>query len=41
MIVAVDESDAVTALDLIHEHGGGGAVVIGRIAQGERGVAYL
>jgi phosphoribosylformylglycinamidine cyclo-ligase len=41
MIVAVDERDASTVLDLIREHGGAGAVAIGRIADGERGVAYL
>jgi phosphoribosylaminoimidazole (AIR) synthetase len=41
MIVAADERDATTALDLIREHGGDGAVIIGRIAEGQRGVAYL
>jgi phosphoribosylformylglycinamidine cyclo-ligase len=41
MIVAADERDVTTALDLIREHGGAGAVVIGRITEGQRGVAYL
>jgi len=41
IIAAVGERDAQGALDLIHEHGGKGAVVIGRIAEGDRGVAYL
>jgi len=40
IIAAVGERDAQGALDLIHEHGGKGAVVIGRIAEGDRGVAY-
>ena len=41
IIAAVGERDAQGALDLIQEHGGKGAVVIGRIAEGDRGVAYL
>jgi phosphoribosylformylglycinamidine cyclo-ligase len=41
MIVAVDERDASTVLDLIREHGGDGAVAIGRIADGERGAVFL
>jgi phosphoribosylformylglycinamidine cyclo-ligase len=40
MIVATDERSAPVVLDLIREHGGEGSVVIGRIAEGERGVAY-
>jgi phosphoribosylaminoimidazole (AIR) synthetase len=41
MIVAVDEQDTATVLDLLREHGGHGSVVIGRIAEGDRGVSYV
>jgi len=41
MIVAVDERDTATVLDLLREHGGPGSVVIGRIAEGDRGVSYV
>jgi len=41
MIVATRERDVDTVLDLLREHGGDGSVVIGRIAEGERGVAYV
>jgi phosphoribosylformylglycinamidine cyclo-ligase len=41
MIAATDERSAPVVLNLIREHGGEGSVVIGRIAEGERGVAYI
>jgi phosphoribosylformylglycinamidine cyclo-ligase len=41
MIVATDERDAPTVLDLLRDHGGDGSVVIGRIADGSRGVSYV
>ncbi len=41
MILATDERDVSTVFDLLGEHGGEGSVVIGHIAEGERGVVYI
>jgi phosphoribosylformylglycinamidine cyclo-ligase len=41
MIVATAERDVATVLDLLREHGGDRSVVIGRIAEGDRGVVYV
>jgi phosphoribosylformylglycinamidine cyclo-ligase len=41
MIVACDEHNDAEVLALLTEHGGTGSVVIGRIGEGERGVAYV
>jgi phosphoribosylformylglycinamidine cyclo-ligase len=41
MIVACDERNEAEVLALLEEHGGSGSVVIGRIGEGERGVAYV
>ncbi len=41
MIVACDERNVAEVLALVAEHGGNGSVVIGRIGEGDRGVAYV
>jgi phosphoribosylformylglycinamidine cyclo-ligase len=41
MIVACDEHNDAEVLALLTEHGGTGSVVIGRIGEGERRVAYV